>query len=437
MALVGVFFGATRSNANVTPQSGGLERIGSSAQPVRVLAREVPLFASPEANSVRRGTLGRGALATVYGRHRSSGCSGEWLLVGAAAWTCNAPGLFELRNPGDTVEAAAVDDTEFARISINGAIGYSSVEKAEQQLPDAELQPGFFVGLVEEQTIQGETYARTTHDIWIAKRQLIPLVPSSFEGAEIESALGEASIILPPVPPIPTSAGTPMEGYLPLGWLYVEQATPYRTIQGAALPKPRLARLTRVRVLDVQRHSDHHEWYRIAEGWLSDRQLRVPTTTLPPSKIGENERWIDVDKRTQTLVAYVGRTPVFATLVSTGRGSDAGPTATPVGDHRIWVKLTSTDMDNLEEQKAQSDTLVTQEPYAVEAVPFVMYFLRGYGLHATYWHDAFGTPRSHGCVNLSHRDAARLFEFSSPRLAPGWQAVHPFARDPGTLVRVR
>jgi len=121
-----------------------------------------------------------------------------------------------------------------------------------------------------------------------------------------------------------------------------------------------------------------------------------------------DEAWIDVELASQTLVAYQGDHPVFATLVSTGRGAQGTELATPIGTHRIWVKLRSTNMDNLEDEDAEHD-------YAIEDVPYVQFFAKGVGLHGAFWHRSFGHPRSHGCVNLAPLDAARLFGFTSPR----------------------
>jgi hypothetical protein len=389
---------------------------------VRVVAREVPLFLAPAVDSRRRGTLKQGARTFIHSRLRAGGCAGAWTLVGSSAWACELPGVFEGRSPGDRTQPNTIESSEFARVGDRGALGYVSIENAAQQLPDAELQPGFFVGVVEERTIQGESFVRTTHDLWIARRDLVPVAPSAFEGVEIEQ---------------PPDMGTLDGRALPFGWVYVAGATPRRKVLGASIEGARTSRLSLVRVLEIQHHSDHHDWYRTPRGWFSDQQLRVPSVHEAPDGIQPRERWLDVDRHTQTLVAYTGHTPVFATLVSTGRGNDTGPSATPTGVFHIWVKLISTDMDNLDEGNPSAERLDAPEPYDMEAVPFVMFFLRGYGLHGTYWHDAFGTPKSHGCVNLSPRDAARIFEFSSPKLAPGWQAVHPYVYDPGTLVRIR
>jgi hypothetical protein len=58
-------------------------------------------------------------------------------------------------------------------------------------------------------------------------------------------------------------------------------------------------------------------------------------------------------------------------------------------------------------------------------VPDVLYFREDQGFHGTFWHDAFGTPVSHGCVNLAPADAAWLFAWAPPRLPDGWHAVMP------------
>lgn len=62
--------------------------------------------------------------------------------------------------------------------------------------------------------------------------------------------------------------------------------------------------------------------------------------------------------------------------------------------------------------------------FQLRDVPYIQYFESGYALHAAYWHDVFGTPRSHGCVNLSPVDAHRLFLWTDPPIPDGWHAVN-------------
>ncbi len=113
-----------------------------------------------------------------------------------------------------------------------------------------------------------------------------------------------------------------------------------------------------------------------------------------PDRVDAGERWIDVDLSTQTTHAYEGDTLIRSFVVSTGTWQ----TPTVTGTYRIYVKYESADMYGAD--------------YYLSGVPYVMYFYEGYGLHGTYWHSNFGTPMSHGCVNLSPADAAWLFDFA-------------------------
>ena len=114
----------------------------------------------------------------------------------------------------------------------------------------------------------------------------------------------------------------------------------------------------------------------------------------PPAVTGE-DRWIDVDLTNQITSAYAGDTLVNSFVVSTGTWEH--PTVT--GQYRIYVKYISTPMSG--------------PGYYLPGVPYVMYFYKGYGLHGTYWHNNFGTPMSHGCVNLRTEDAAWLYDWAS------------------------
>jgi hypothetical protein len=67
-------------------------------------------------------------------------------------------------------------------------------------------------------------------------------------------------------------------------------------------------------------------------------------------------------------------------------------------------------------------------------VPYVQYFSEGYALHAAYWHDSFGAPRSHGCINLSPSDARYLFHYSDPPVPRGFHGA--FSLREGTLLEI-
>jgi lipoprotein-anchoring transpeptidase ErfK/SrfK len=105
-------------------------------------------------------------------------------------------------------------------------------------------------------------------------------------------------------------------------------------------------------------------------------------------------KWIDVDLANQMVYAYEDDEIIREFLVSTG--TSAHPTVT--GQFHIYLKYRYDDMIG--------------PGYYLRDVPYVMYFYKGYGLHGTFWHDNFGTPMSHGCVNMRTDEAAWLYEFA-------------------------
>jgi lipoprotein-anchoring transpeptidase ErfK/SrfK len=112
-----------------------------------------------------------------------------------------------------------------------------------------------------------------------------------------------------------------------------------------------------------------------------------------PEEIDE-ERWIDIDLSDQRLYAYEKETLVQSFLVSTGTWQ----TPTLTGQYHVYIKLRYDDMSG--------------PGYFLPDVPYTMYYYLGYGIHGTYWHNNFGTPMSHGCVNLRTEDAEWLFNWS-------------------------
>ncbi len=158
--------------------------------------------------------------------------------------------------------------------------------------------------------------------------------------------------------------------------------------------------------------------YETADGtYVSDQDAsRLDPVKKMPAWGTKGERWFDVNVTKQTLVAYDGVRPVYATLVSTGEAGledHENSTATQRGIFRIHTKHVSSTMDSDE----------AGEEFELRDVPYVQYFEKGYALHGAYWHDRFGTPKSHGCINLTPEDARRLFFFTEPPLPAGWHAV--------------
>ncbi len=132
----------------------------------------------------------------------------------------------------------------------------------------------------------------------------------------------------------------------------------------------------------------------------------TPTSIAPPTKenvppaanaapVGNGVRWIDVDLTNQRVYAYEGDVMLNSFLASTGTWQ----TPTVTGQFKIWIKVRSQTMSG--------------PGYSLPGVPYVMYFYKDYGIHGTYWHNNFGVPMSHGCVNLSIPDAEWLYNWAS------------------------
>jgi len=140
-----------------------------------------------------------------------------------------------------------------------------------------------------------------------------------------------------------------------------------------------------------------------------------------------DNKHIYVDLTNQRLTAYDGSTKVFDFPVSTGKW---GPT--PTGDFHIWIWLKYTRMSGG----------TGNDYYNLPNVPYTMFFYnsdvskgRGYSLHGAYWHNNFGHPMSHGCVNMRIEDAGKIFTWSNPG-AISQNTTYPTEENPGTLITI-
>lgn len=113
---------------------------------------------------------------------------------------------------------------------------------------------------------------------------------------------------------------------------------------------------------------------------------------------------VEVNLTQQRLYAFEGDTLIYNFLISSGKWAP-----TPTGMFHPWTKLLSTRMTG------GNKALGTY--YDLPNVQYVVYFYQGYGIHGTYWHNNFGHPMSHGCVNVSTPDMALLYnwiDYSTP-----------------------
>ncbi|MEM7609588.1 MAG: L,D-transpeptidase [Myxococcota bacterium] len=170
--------------------------------------------------------------------------------------------------------------------------------------------------------------------------------------------------------------------------------------------------------------ADEELWYRV-----SDLRIARPEPMRP--EMGPNDKWFDINLATQILTAYEGERPVYITLISSGLPDRTNMPdrdyETLAGLHRVKSKHLTDTMDG--------DTAF-DGPYSVDDVPYVMYYELAYALHSAFWHNRFGRPKSHGCVNLSPLDAKWVFNWADPPLPEGWHSAYPSEETPGTWIWV-
>lgn len=113
-----------------------------------------------------------------------------------------------------------------------------------------------------------------------------------------------------------------------------------------------------------------------------------------------------VDLGNQRLYAFEGNNLIYNFPVSTGKWWP-----TPTGEYKIWIWLRYTRMSG--------GSMADGTYYNLPNVPYTMYFAnanvpkwRGYGIHGAYWHNNFGQPMSHGCVNMREEDVAKIYEWT-------------------------
>jgi hypothetical protein len=285
---------------------------------------------------------------------------------------------------------------------------------------------------------------------------------------------------------------------LPLGWVNAQGARTFKLIKGKdeARPDEALPFRAVVPLSGKARIKAGERFYQTAKDktvWIRGRDLAVAAapSALPPVA-QKGEKWIDISITQQALVLYEGKKPVYATLVSTGRdrlGDPKTTLSTPRGSFRLTSKHIAAAMDSEENSSVSGGARAHVAPtsaasaatvarltaadakgeklsgvdarrlanvkkgrdpeygittrrgasdFELRDVPWIQSFAAGYALHGAYWHDVFGTARSHGCVNLAPIDARYVFLWTDPPVPAGWHGINVGSdMGEGTAVEIR
>jgi hypothetical protein len=188
---------------------------------------------------------------------------------------------------------------------------------------------------------------------------------------------------------------------------------------------------------DVTTDVDGLTWYKALDdrtleySWIrAEHVRRIPPSELAPISPDVPNKRIEIDLEKQIVRAYEGDLVVLETLTSTGPylRTESGQRifGTPAGDWIINRKRPTRHM--------AGDDLAADDFFDLPGVPWVSYFhWWGVSIHGTYWHNDYGRPRSHGCINLLPETAKWIYRWSMP-VAP--LNEKEFKADNGTPVLV-
>jgi hypothetical protein len=446
------------------------------------LAWETRVLEQPDASAKVLGYIRAGGLVAAAAEStRGNGCRGEWRAVAPVGYVCVEPGNATLDVDATLVHALAQRPDTTARLPYMygivrrpGPLYTRLPTRAEAEANEPGLDARMRAWLADP----GEDGAAFRSEYWRrGKLEPTPTPQALWDGQitrEVPDWLGNSAVppgnlsplrhgsdlvaavaghhngfalvdtavvdgrrygitsdlLVFPIDRLRPIEGSAFHGYrvpadidFPFALVRRDGATAY-SLRGSKLVKAKdVARRAAIALSGKQRFVDGVLFFQTTDGlWLSDRYVsRVDGVKKMPKWANDGERWIDVSIAKQVLLAYDGTRAAYATLISSGEsGLDDPETSksTARGIFRIHTKHLTTTMSSK----------VVGEEFELKDIPYVQYFEEGYALHAAYWHDDFGTPRSHGCINLSPEDARWLFEWTEPQLPAGWHGVRQALR---------
>jgi hypothetical protein len=410
------------------------------------------IYAEPSSDRSRKLGYARngGRVPVLAGTVPGEGCRAGWYRLLDGGYICGSEGSINPDDPQVRLAVRAPDLSAtlpypYARNAQNGTPLYASVpsrdqmtlyepylepnearrspddagslawwQRKEAQLNDVRLAElavesdgvlarrmvkGFYVAVDTEFEWLARRWYKTTKGLVAPKDRFVAVEASDFKGVDLDP-----------------------EHPLPVAWVYgfrQDRPTYLLTEDGKPKQSGQVQRLTPISLTGESRELDAHT-YLLSRGgfWVRADHVRVASPPPVPVNVQENEHWIHVDLNSQTLVALSGSTPVYATLVSSGKESEDEDKdhRSPPGEWNIREKHITTTMDG-------DGTAAGDLPYSIEDVPYVMYFQGSYALHGAFWHRNYGVRMSHGCINLAPLDARYLFFFTGPSVREGWHGA--------------
>lgn len=453
---------AALANAAAPSAAPSDEQPPTDAPRVYALTRNVWIRSGPTSETQWIGALWFGGSVRLRGDEHVSGagCGGDWRAVEPRGWVC-VDGQRATLDPNDALLRKLYPSRP--RVETAWPHRYALVERDipryEHLLPlEAGAQPSAALELLPGSLPKGLSERRTR----MVARSAMAYVREATHGDSTLLLAADLSWVrksdVTPVEPV-TFSGVKLEGafQLPLGFASHDAGKAFvRRAEGAfdLVPSPFL-RLSPISLTGKSERVERATYYETtnkdAAGvrlWISDDSSVIatqaektpwgtPLTEPLPTALVEGRAaatgapprhtWLDVSILGGFLVAYEGTRPVYATMISAGRGGRPTPgrdpletASTPVGRFSVTGKFKTATMES------------SSTPIVHGDVPWTQNFSGPHAIHSAYWHDDWGNLKSAGCVNVAPIDGKWLFEFTEPSVPDGWHSVRHVSRYGGS-----
>ena len=364
------------------------------------------------------GYLRRGTVVSARKVPKSRSCKlfgtkGSWYRIEGKSYVCSADNVSISRHP------IALSPPQIVP-ALQKPLPYKYARVTKQASPLFEYQPNgqildvvisqkkpvvglkefmngvFFLSLSEEHEVSGRDMFRTVHGNYVLSEDLQHRDSPTLVGEKLSDSQK-----------------------LPLAFVHQEDANVYCRVKTKLKVCGIAKKFARFGFKSIVRIQDKDYVLSPQDYLIPYEAVRIARSIDRPSQVSPRRKWVHIDLQQQTLVAYFGDDPVFATLVSTGKETHA----TPTGLFRVQRKYVA---------KTMRGNDPVEGIYHIEDIPWVMYYDRTYAVHGAYWHDTFGNTRSHGCTNVSPPDGRWLFHWTSTKVPNAWNAR--LSIDDGTYV---
>jgi len=237
------------------------------------------------------------------------------------------------------------------------------------------------------------------------------------------------------VRPLPKLQGIDLKAHpeikLPLAFVWLGDAARYHRDEGGEIVRDEGSwqRHSFIETTGKMAKGHGHYYWEMRDGRLASySDVTIIKRGHRPRSVHAGEKWVEVRVTWGYLLAYEGDEPVYVTAMSPGvDGIAARGHATARGYHYVDWKMITGDMSGTDKRKY----------WFVDEVPWVAYYKDNYAVHGAWWHNDFGRPKSHGCVNLPPAAARFMFHWMDPQIPEGWYAAsahYPFSR--GTMIYI-